>query len=50
MKENEQKEKIEINEIDIDKTLNKLRKIQILIRKESSIKRLCKQYLIMIKI
>ena len=38
MKENEKEEK------DIDKTLNKLRKIQILIRKESSIKRLCKKY------
>ena len=46
MKDNEKVEKIMINEIDIDKTLNKLRKIQILIRKESSIKKLCKQYLL----
>lgn len=44
MKEIENEEKIVKNEkdIDTDKTLNKLRKIQILIRKESSIKRLCK--------
>ena len=46
MKDNEKVEKIMINEIDIDKTLNKLHKIQILIRKESSIKKLCKQYLL----
>ena len=42
MKEMEKEEKNVINEIDIDKTLNILRKIQILMRKESSIKRLCK--------
>lgn len=42
MEENEHDEKNEINEINKDKTFNKLREIQILIRKEASLKGLCK--------
>ena len=45
MKENEKQENNEINqinELNADKTFNKLHKIQILLRKESSLKGLCK--------
>ena len=48
MKENEKQENDEnnetnqINELNSDKTFNKLHKIQILLRKESSLKGLCK--------
>ena len=51
MKENEKQENNEnneinqinqINELNVDKTFNKLHKIQILLRKESSLKGLCK--------
>lgn len=42
MKENN-KEKNIINKIKADKTFNKLQEIQILLRKESSLKELCKK-------
>ena len=41
--EEEDKEKNKIDEIKEDKTFNKLQDIQILIRKESSLKGLCKK-------
>ena len=42
MKEKDDEEIDEINRLDEDKTFNRLSKIQILIRKESSLKGLCK--------
>lgn len=42
MEEKDDEEDIEINQFDEDKTFNKLKEIQVLIRKESSLKELCK--------
>ena len=42
MEEKDYEEDDENNKLDEDKTFNKLRNIQILIRKESSLKGLCK--------
>ena len=42
MEEKDEEEDIEINQFNEDKTFNKLKEIQVLIRKESSLKELCK--------